>query len=88
MHCNSTCASISSGTPGKTWFISMKLQFYFRLQKGKQTKKMCGGNAWLSLFLKHCDGEFRGGQKDRKGLGSRFRHEAHSASLVAVWDAI
>jgi len=49
----------------------MKLQFYFQLQKGN--KKNVWGNAWLSLFLKHCDGEFGGGGEEREGKNRKKR---------------
>ena len=46
----------------KPWFISIKLQFYFQLQKGnqKEKEKDVGGECMSGFFFsKHCDEEFR-----------------------------
>lgn len=57
------------GLWGKTWGISIRLQFYFQLQKGNQKKKCWGRVARMhAFFLKHCDGEF-GKKKKRKEKG-------------------
>lgn len=67
------------GLQARPGSLAWSCNFIFGCKKENKQTKMCGANSWLSLFLKHCDGEFRERKKRQKRSGepvqawSKFR---------------